>query len=321
MNQLEIDVCAILSENPHLITKISEPTQHMLEIVVTKRPSTIQYIANPSPELYLLAFKENPLVLGLLPEEYHTDARCKTAINVNPLIFNDLKNTSKTISEYAVSKHSDNIKHIPNPSEDIQKLAVAKNPETIKYLKNPSDDVCMLAIRKNMLVFPLIRNPSKNVILLAIELCPDNLIMLNIINTTSVKNYEFWKTIATHKPSMIFLSENKIKCKNKDEIITIALKGDQKWIDRITNPTEEQQLIAVNSSGWFIKHISNPTHAVYVAAVTNNPMALNAINKQNQTNEICIAAVAGDPKAVKYIRLPRENWNNELIYEVAVNIV
>jgi hypothetical protein len=73
------------------------------------------------------------------------------------------------------------------------------------------------------------------------------------------------------------------------------------WKD---NPSEQEQLTAVNQDGYAIQFIKNPSEAVQLAAVKQYGYAIRYI--KNPSEAVQLAAVNQDGNAIKYIKNPSE---------------
>lgn len=91
------------------------------------------------------------------------------------------------------------------------------------------------------------------------------------------------------------------KEKHEAEIID-TIKADPYYIKHITNPSEKVQIAAVKRNSGTIEFIKNPSEAVQLAAVENDGYAAGSI--KNPTEKAQLAAVKNDPAAIAVIDKP-----------------
>lgn len=101
---------------------------------------SIIHHSNPSPELQLLAVKQDGWCISEIPLSSNNEFQV-AAIRQDPR----------------------SIGMINNPSIKLQKMAIEYNPEVISYIQTPSDNVQLLALKINPKIVIYIRNPSKRV--------------------------------------------------------------------------------------------------------------------------------------------------------------
>ena len=83
-----------------------------------------------------------------------------------------------------------------------------------------------------------------------------------------------------------------------------ALQKNGHSIQYIKNPSEAVQLAAVEKTGWAIVYITNPSEAVQLAAVEQNDTTIQYI--KNPSESVQLAAVNQEGRAIKYIKNPSE---------------
>ena len=84
----------------------------------------------------------------------------------------------------------------------------------------------------------------------------------------------------------------------------IPMKYSRFWVMHNREPSEEEQLAAVEQAGQAIQYIDNPSEQVQLAAVTQNGYAIQYID--NPSEEVQLAAVRQTGWAIEVIKTPSE---------------
>ena len=84
------------------------------------------------------------------------------------------------------------------------------------------------------------------------------------------------------------------------QVVKFALRQNGRAIAYVSNPTEEQRVLAVQTNPHAISEIKNKTKKVCLEAVKRNGLVLNYI--QNQTKEVCLEAIRQNPIAMRFVR-------------------
>lgn len=84
-------------------------------------------------------------------------------------------------------------------------------------------------------------------------------------------------------------------------------------IDRIENPSEEMQLLAVQMNGLALQYIKHPSEAVQKAAVANTARAIQFIDHPSE--DMLLQAVQSGWNNLSYIKIRHRNsstppWNS-----------
>jgi hypothetical protein len=221
------------------------------------------------------SLEKDPWLLEHLVNQ--TDELCLIAINRDPYVMQYVKNKTENVCMCAVKLNGLTLQHIPKDmmTDDICKAAINNTGHAIKYIDNPSYELCMTAIKNN-------------------PLCAGK------ITIQDVRVY-----IEAHKLNpRIHLT----KCDNMSE----CMKGILYWPDFLqycSIQTHELRMAAIKQDGLTIRYSSlrfmstvEERNIEELAAVKQNPMALQHINKHNQTISLCLEAIKRDIDAMKYSR-------------------
>lgn len=90
-----------------------------------------------------------------------TEEQIKSAIDLNPNIFREIKNPNYNVQKFAVQRWHFNIRHITKQTEELQLIAINLNVGTFKFLRNPTENVKELVVSLNPHIIEEIYNPSE----------------------------------------------------------------------------------------------------------------------------------------------------------------
>jgi DNA-dependent RNA polymerase auxiliary subunit epsilon len=130
-------------------------------VLISYNPNTIEYMANPSPELQMLAVKENYKLIKYV-ENPSFDLQ-QEVVSANPFNIQYITNPSDQIKEYAFQKSDGVFPYIKNPPLKMQQQAVEENPYHIMYIDNPSPEMQLSAVQRLPGVYEHIKNPTPEV--------------------------------------------------------------------------------------------------------------------------------------------------------------
>jgi hypothetical protein len=88
-----------------------------------------------------------------------------------------------------------------------------------------------------------------------------------------------------------------------EDVQLVAVNSDPYSIQYIKNPPESVQLSLVSKMGHLIEYIKNPSEAVQLVAVRHD-LAIQYIN--NPSEEVQLTSVSHNPHSIKYINNPSE---------------
>jgi hypothetical protein len=130
-------------------------------VLISYDPNTIEYMANPSPELQMLAVKANYALIKYV-ENPSLDLQ-KEVVSANPYNIQYITNAAEQIKEYVFRLSDGVFPYIKNPPLKMQQQAVEKNPYHIMYVDDPSPEMQLSAIQRTPGVYEHIRNPTPEV--------------------------------------------------------------------------------------------------------------------------------------------------------------
>lgn len=158
------------------------------------------------------------------------------------------------------------------------------NPDIIRYINTiESDEISMIAIKQNGLLLSCVTNITYKLCLEAVK----------------------------QNGQALYYVDNKYKTR---EICLEALKQNGLTISYIKNPSYDMIMTAVKQNGLALEYCIIPMNTmcnqssdrnnVYIAAVSQNGMAIQFIESKHQTDEIRNAAIDNTYKAINYITNP-----------------
>lgn len=130
-------------------------------VLISYNPNTIEYMANPSPELQMLAAKANYKLIKYV-ENPSLDLQ-QEVVMANPFNIQYITNASEEIKDLAFQKSNGVFPYIKNPTLKMQQQAVEENPYHIMYIDNPSPEMQLSAVQRLPGVYEHIKNPTPEV--------------------------------------------------------------------------------------------------------------------------------------------------------------
>ena len=229
------------------------------------------------------------------------------------------------------------IQHIKNPSETLQLLAIEEDPSIIAFIRKPT----LLAVKTALIANPmLLQQPDKfyfsNKI---VNDCKNEIIKYMLTHIKSTKKSKYynihesklklidalqkrginWPELTIIQHSLIADSNKSTnKQLNEDEIYDKILSSSPEkykeklvlanpaMIQRIIDPSEKLQMIAIEEHYSNIQFIKNPTEKVQLTAIDYNPRAIRSIS--NPCDAAIIKALNDDFYLIQYI----DNLNDHI---------
>lgn len=187
-NQKELSKQALMKKGS-LIRSIKEPTQELYKIAVkTYGPAleyiedqtlddckyavnydafSIKYVKNKTQELYELAIKNNPYVLGDIPQ---TKELCELAIGIDKFALECVKNP--TLEQFRRMIDMDICLYNVNFTDDMINIIANEHAYLFGSIPNPTQEMCEIATRNYPPNCIYLKNPSKEVIKAGIKISP-----------------------------------------------------------------------------------------------------------------------------------------------------
>jgi hypothetical protein len=313
-------------------------TESMMIDAMNDSTSLLEFLHNPTEEVYLAALRKNPAS------------------------FSSIKNPTEDMCIIIVSKCGLNIKDVP---ADLQTptvclIAITDTPHALEHIKNQTEDLCVQAVSENanVLKFCKIRTPP--VLKAAVkkdgyvikDLRPDE-ITLELADLA----VNSWGYCLQHVPKHIQTRELCMKAVKKSgvslEYVRDDLQDEEICLEAVTqspysfkyvkvqtpavcmyaithgynvfefvkNPTPEMRLAALKKDSSNIRHIQNPTREELKLVLKASKYSLNQISEDKRTVELCLNAIHCEEESYTYsTKYKDDNLFNLMAYLVNPNI-
>ena len=297
-----------IHQNPKSILYIVEPDKSLLALAIKvaggskdfiykpndkvyletskKIPWSIYLVDNPSDEILKKAFKDNVEIVGVMPNA--SEEMLLEALERNSTIIPDI--SYALYKKYASVKFKAigfNAKLMKNIIEALpkneQKRAIDANTSSILYMKNRDEAIIKYALAKDgdllNKVYPLTSNSNKN--------------FFELISSPDI-----WKNI---------IDEQNIPKK----VLLTALAEKGITTEFLDNPTEENQLKALEKAPWVLRFISHTTEKVKRKAIELEPLMIVFIHKPSEA--LKILAIKKSLGVVPFISNIPESLNSYIV--------
>ena len=158
----KMQIEAILDSNGEIINYITPVNNNVVMYILKFVPTYILSIKNPTTEMFLLAFSEQPsLILQYNDFENVFDTEIlKTVIFNDPSLIQYFNDPTKELMLIAVSQDPFVLKYLNYQDYDIVKTALSVNPKAIKYVDKSllTEDLIKMVYQLDPDVFKFIEN-------------------------------------------------------------------------------------------------------------------------------------------------------------------
>lgn len=166
---------SILFNNPTFIKAIRQC--HVLNYrAVSRDPSTIQYIHNPSKEIIFYVLERDPKYIKYILKP--SDEMILYAIESNPLAIRYVQNKTNTLLLKSVNMNGLCLEYIPETlqTQEICNNAVNNDMNAFKYVieKYQTREMCLKALNHNIKFIEYIKNPKEEYYLKVLALSPQH---------------------------------------------------------------------------------------------------------------------------------------------------
>lgn len=221
-----------------------------------------------------IQFIENPTV-----------EQCRIAVRQNGYAIRHIKNQFPELIDIAITTSPLSLQFVKNPSKEQIAKSFAKDANAIQFIKNPTYKQKLDAISRKGATIQYIDNPDERLIKTAMENQPMALGVL--CKKLSSEQLKYWiKKVARENPKAL-----------KTVINSVQLNV-QKYI------------LSVN--GYAIRYLKKQTEELCVIAVTNNPMAIQFIQKQTPAVQMAVID-SKNTAAIELLKITDENVSEHLV--------
>ena len=156
-----------LTNNPHGIRNIPNPTEAMQLTCVAQNGMLLQYIKEPTQKVIETALSQAPRAIQFV--ENPTEELLGALVEKDWAILEYINDPSDSLIRSALAQSGWAIRYIANPSEELQLEAVRANYDALQYIKEPSEAVQLQAVQESYLALRYINEPSVAVLEAAVK--------------------------------------------------------------------------------------------------------------------------------------------------------
>ena len=192
------------------------------------------------------------------------------------------------------------LEYIEDQNEKICIAAVRNNGMALQFVKDQNEKICITAVRNNGMALQFVKRQTE-------DICCEAL-----INNKNAEQF-----IKNKTPKIKYILNNidkysykKVIKEKDDEDLSIAGKIirakllNKEMEDSINNygcDTEQDRINIVSKNGLMLQKIVNQTEKICVAAIEQNPEAVQYVYPECMTDIVKMTAVTKDPTMLKYI--------------------
>ena len=311
-NPTEEQQLVAVKKSSRAIQFIKNPTEKVQLAAVRKMPSSIQFIKNPSETVQLTAFKKNDYILTYIPAEFVSEALQLAMVNYYGPSISDIFNKgiipSKDVQLAAIKNRAMVIANILGngiiPSEEFQLVAVSNDFEDGKVIRQlykydiiPTNAVNLAAVKHCGLAIKEIPTEfqTEEIRLAAVK---QNGYAIRYI-PYSLQTNEVQLAAVKQNSGVIKCIPEKYLCEEL-QLELLRVTKDPGIINLIPNPSEAVQIAVVQENPDALWNIKNPSGAVQLAAVTRSGIAIRWIH-DCFLESVQLAAIQQWQEAIKYI--------------------
>ena len=207
-----------LTNNPHGIRNIPNPTEAMQLTCVSQNGMLLQYIKAPTQKVIETALSQAPRAIQFV--ENPTEELLSTLVEKDWAILEYIDNPSDSLIRGALAQSGWAIRYIANPSEELQLEAVKAN--ALQYIKEPREVVQLQAVQENYLALRYINEPSVAVLEAAVKQDPQAMRQItNLSKELALHLFKVSAAILGYIPNTLGVTVDEIKA-----IIVEAISSD-----------------------------------------------------------------------------------------------
>lgn len=305
VNELKPELLELLPiKHDFLSMTIQDIRKQLLTLeVITKDPSLIYYLANPTDDMFRVAIKQCPTIAKRAP-----DYLLEELYEINPNIAKFVADLPEHLIQDA-RKRNILVNDEDIPREKYWDMLRTDVNNFIK-LQNPDEDMIWYALKKCSFLISNVKNPTEEMIEYAIEDDFHNFFSVPLTEERKMRaiKKEPWSAqnlVLTDEMIEYLVETNYQFVVNKSQATERCFS---KWpcaIKFMPN-TELNQLSAVTRDGLSLIFIENPSEKVCLHAVRQNGMAL--MHVKNKTRNIILVALLQDPHSIVFLENPSDEY-------------
>jgi len=182
-----------------------------------------------------------------------TKKQCLIAVKQNGYAIRHIKNQFSELIDLAISQQASAIQFAIDPSPDQIERAFEKDPNVIAYINNPTYEQKLNAVSRKGGTIQYIDDPSDELLEIAVENEP--MCLGYILKKVPKSQLKYWIRKATRK---------------KPQAIKTV----------INSVNQNMQIEFLSMYGFGLRYISKQNEILCIAAVKNNPLAIQFVREQ-----------------------------------------
>lgn len=199
-----------LTNNPHGIRNIPNPTEAMQLTCVAQNGMLLQYIKDPTLKVVEMALSQAPRAIQFV--EHPSEELLNTLVEKDWAVLEYINNPSDAVVQCALAQSGWAIRYIANPSEELQLEAVKANYDALQYIKEPSEAVQLQAVQENYLALRYINDPSVAVLEAAVKQDPQAMRQItNLTKDIALHLFKVSASILGYIPNTLGITVEEIK--------------------------------------------------------------------------------------------------------------
>ena len=270
---------------------IDQMTYELCKIAVIKFPNLLEFVIKKfqTEELCMIAVSYSYLNFQFI--KIKTADLCLKLFNINHQVFREIDEKFQT--------------------EELCLAAVRYNGIYLQYVKLQSLEICLAAVTNNPNCFCLVKEQfqTEEICLMAIDY---DWKYINLIKDQTFKLISLAINCSDSKAFGFILDEFKT-----EEVCLITVEVNPDFLSEV-NQSHAVCLKAVKKKCSIFRFVKEEFQSVEICLLAVKGMGLNLKYVKNQTIEICSAAVANDPDAIKYVN---EKFRNRCLFDKCIKLL
>lgn len=295
-----------------------DKTQRICKAAYENNVHCIKFIPDVSETMYNDAVTKDHLILKNMSNLHNlSDETIISIIKKSPEFVLQVPDCTQEMILEAVKRNGDLIEKLDKKylTHEIYLEAVRDKPFALRFIQkeNQTVDICIMAVKQNGFSIQHVKIYDESVCFTAIKQNPGSIIQIKTLNEKMC--IEAIKL----KPTTIHLVPAVLKTpKLYYELLKVSPGMMNQLIRDLGNTTIDWPIELheelVNINGLLIKYIKDPTEKICKLAILNKPYAIQYLNDNQQTEELCELAVKLQPLTLAHIK----NQTSELCLQ-AIN--
>lgn len=281
-----IELCMLgLKRNGLCIQYIKNPTEEMYQQALESTPGSFRFYPNKTYELWLKYIAKDGKLLFYVPDEFLTYELCLMAINNNP----EAEKYLEENDNHKKIHHFDTLgkKQICDVTcqhfEKLRLIAIDGSPSTFIEMKEPSYNVRLKAVQQCSLNIGFIDAKDQNE-----ELC------LEAVKAIKATKYIDRYFIGSPYWRLGYVTVTDLCHIKTDEVCIESIKQDDNGLKYIKNKTTKLCMMALNINSENIQHIEENLQTeemISIVAKKGGSSLYFYVNKQLYTKELLLIGI------------------------------